>query len=108
MLYLLALKIHTQIVVLIMLCCHDQEGEEAGEVTKQSLLADALVVVVWAGEVRKMVVTITDQEAMVSNVVHNETIRFRRPSMNRRNHSRGSYFFDLTVLLIPGGTFLLF
>jgi hypothetical protein len=40
--------------------------EEEGEVTKQMHQGGVLVSVVWEGEAIKMVVTTTEQEAMVS------------------------------------------
>jgi len=52
--------------------------EEEGEVTKQMHQGGVLVAVVWEGEATKMVVTTTEQEAMVSISVLSERTKVIR------------------------------
>lgn len=83
----------------MMHCYHDQEGEEAGAVTKQRPQGGALVVVVWAGEAAKMVATITDREAMVSISVVRPWLALKRPCTTGKIIQRITLgFLDLRVI----------
>lgn len=66
----------------------EQEGEEGEAVTKQMHQGAVLVPAVWAGDLTRMVVTTTDQEAMVSiSAVLDRTKVTKEQSMNRKIHS---------------------
>jgi len=68
--------------------------EEEGEVTKQMHQGGVLVAVVWEGEAIKMVVTTTEQEAMVSiSVLSDRTKVIREWSVKRMNHSAWTWVF---------------
>lgn len=68
--------------------------EEEGEVTKQMHQGGVLVAVVWEGEAIRMVVTTTEQEAMVSiSVLSDKTKVIREWSVKRMNHSAWTWVF---------------